>query len=135
MTAHTSSTESTTVFVIKKVLMALYAAIIVAVVLAITVGGYSIGHDLSGSMDPTIKTGEWLIQHNASAEDMTVGKIVTYTNHPEMGHEFITHRIVATDGHTAITKGDANPVVDPQPITDADLVAVVVWHFSLPFGS
>ncbi|QZQ54446.1 signal peptidase I [Curtobacterium sp. TC1] len=122
--------------IIKRTLTLIYAAAILSFALAFTVGGYSVGHIMSGSMDPTIKTGDWIIQHKASAEDMKLGNIVTYTGHEKaMGHEFITHRIIGVVGDKAFTKGDANPVADPELITDEDLFAVVVWHFSLPFGN
>lgn len=128
--------ESRTLRVVKQSLYALYAAAILAFGLAFTVGGYSVGHVMSGSMDPTIKKGDWIIQHKASTEDMKLGNIVTYTNHEKvMGHEYITHRIVGVVGDEAFMKGDANPVADPEPITDKDLFAVVVWHFTPPFGN
>lgn len=135
MSAGTSWRGTKALHVVQQSLYALYAAAILAFGLAFTVGGYSVGHVMSGSMDPTIKKGDWIVQHKASPEDLKLGSIVTYTNHPEMGHEFITHRIVGVVGDEAFTKGDANPVADPEPITGDDLVAVVVWHFTPLFGN
>lgn len=67
---------------------------------------------LSGSMEPTIMTGDAIIIRRASVDNLKVGDIVTYKSYdPSRYGIMITHRIIDInneDGTTAyVTKGDS----------------------------
>lgn len=118
----------------------LYGIVIAAVVVIILlfVGSrvgfldYGMKIVLSGSMEPTIKTGSIILIHPEAA--YTVGDIVTFgkdtkTNIPT------THRLVASHIENGIlyfnTKGDANEDPDPDQITQKDIEGKVL--FSIPY--
>jgi signal peptidase len=72
--------------------------------------GYQTFTILSGSMDPTIATGDLVFDERISAADARVGDVITF---PEPGtRRLITHRLVQkriTRGSARMrTKGDAN---------------------------
>jgi signal peptidase I len=69
---------------------------------------------VTGSMEPTIMTGDFIIVHKASPEQLQVNDIITfYSDSPETKDLLITHRIIGIkDDGTFITKGDANNIED-----------------------
>ena len=72
----------------------------------------------SGSMWPSLKRGDLiLIKGVENRDEVKVGDIVVYTN-PK---GFTIHRIVEIDGHSLVTKGDANNVKD-TPITFDEII-------------
>ena len=71
------------------------------------------------SMTGTIDRGSVVFEEVVPVHDLEAGDIITYTPPPGSGIDHpITHRIVARDGDTLRTKGDAVPQRDP-------------WHFQL----
>lgn len=72
----------------------------------------------SGSMEPTISTGGMVLTRQVPAADIEVGDVVA-VERPDRTR--VTHRVVAVvhRGATAelTLKGDANPDVDPLPVT------------------
>lgn len=84
----------------------------------VTVFGYSVLKVMTGSMEPTIATGEYIIVKDTDAGDLKVGDIITYyTEDPEIKDFLVTHRVVRlNDDGTLITMGDANPVEDQIPV-------------------
>ena len=67
---------------------------------------------LSGSMEPTIMTNDLIFVK--AQESYEVGDIVVY----QSGKMLIVHRIVALEGDSVITKGDANNTADePVPLS------------------
>lgn len=69
---------------------------------------------VTGSMEPTIMTGDFIIVHKAQPSELGVNDIITfYSDDPETKDLLITHRIIGIkeDG-TYITKGDANNIED-----------------------
>lgn len=68
--------------------------------------GYGAAVVLSGSMEPTIMTDDLIIVREEA--DYEVGDVVVYQN----GKLLVVHRIVAMDGETVTTRGDANNVDD-----------------------
>lgn len=76
---------------------------------------------LTGSMNPTIRPGDVVVDTPEPAAALRVGQIVTY-HIPVLDHHIESHR-VATITHNAngtltfTTKGDANPAPDPWKAT------------------
>ena len=78
---------------------------------------------LTGSMSPEINPGDLVIVRNIKESNaLKVGDTVTYKNRDNI---LITHRVLEvnnSDGlKTYITKGDANPVADVEPVTQGQL--------------
>lgn len=69
----------------------------------------------SGSMAPTIDTGDVVVAEPISPLDAEVGQVVTFDN-PEADGALTTHRAIAIDRHgnevRFITKGDSNTGVE-----------------------
>jgi signal peptidase len=71
------------------------------------------------SMEPALYSGSLLVTRQTSPEDVRAGDIVVFPEVSE-GNRNIVHRVVALqdDGQriVAITKGDNNPVPDPEAL-------------------
>ena len=78
--------------------------------------GYSRVAIISGSMSPTIETGDLIIIKEA--DSYQINDIVTFRS----GSSLVTHRIIALDDGKAITKGDFNNVADKAPVEMSDIV-------------
>lgn len=89
---------------------------------------------LTQSMDPTLPPGTLLVVRPTPVDDIRIGDVVTYqitSGQPAV----ISHRVVSiessSDGSRTFTlKGDNNALVDPAPVTAAQIRGVV-WY-SLP---
>lgn len=68
--------------------------------------GYSMYVVASGSMEPTLSVGEYILIKDVS--NYKKNDIITY----KLENVYITHRIIKLDGDKVITKGDANEVID-----------------------
>jgi signal peptidase len=86
---------------------------------------------LSGSMSPTIETGDMIVVRNRT-DNLQVGDIVTY----KVGNSLVTHRVmeITTDNGSVayITQGDANNTTDGNPITKDQIVGE--YQFRIPFA-
>jgi signal peptidase I len=83
---------------------------------------------LSGSMSPTIHTGDAIIVDKVKPTDLRVGDVVTFRD-PADRSRLITHRlrslqISGKEAH-AVTKGDANTGTEQWSVPKAGRVAVV----------
>ena len=76
----------------------------------------------TGSMEPTIKSGELIIIREK--EKYEIGDIVTYKDNEGF---LITHRIVKKDNKHIITKGDANNVNDEKSTLEK-IEGKVIYH-------
>ena len=85
------------------------------------VGGYSALIVLSGSMEPTIMTGEVIVIH--AEPEYKLKDILTYRD----GSILVTHRIVNVTNDTYTTRGDANNTDDP-PIKKSQAVGKTIFH-------
>jgi len=69
-----------------------------------------------GSMEPTIHKGSLVIDEPVSADKIRLGDIITFDHYDQT----TTHRVVGVEGSTNgtmfSTKGDANQIVDPEPL-------------------
>jgi signal peptidase len=83
---------------------------------------------MSGSMEPTIKTGSLVFIKPSS--NYEVGEIVTFKNQ-EKAKETITHRIAEIETKEGerlfTTRGDANLTPDSKKITQGEIVGKVVY--------
>ncbi|MGN6722731.1 MAG: signal peptidase I, partial [Marmoricola sp.] len=81
----------------------------------------------SGSMSPTIRTGDLAFAQNVSASSLRKGDIASVV---EPGGSRVTHRVVSNTKVGAVSqltmKGDANKVVDPQ-VYDVTKAERVFW--------
>lgn len=108
---------------------------IIILMVAVTVGsntnmagGYRSFLVQSGSMEPTIMTGDIIIVQKKTV--YTTGDVVTF----DEGSRIVTHRIIRESGsdqeQTYETKGDANRSADEATITREDIVGAV--SFTIP---
>ena len=81
--------------------------------------GYGIADVLSGSMEPTFSKGTLLLVKET--EDVQTGDIVVY----QSGSSLIVHRVVAVEGDTVTTQGDANNAPD-DPFDKKEIKGIVV---------
>lgn len=80
---------------------------------------------LSGSMEPTFSTGDLIIVREC--ETVAVGDIVVFQD----GSSLVVHRVIALDGGSVTTQGDANNVPD-DPIDLSSVKGTVL--FWIPHG-
>lgn len=81
---------------------------------AVSVFGYSILKVVTGSMEPTIMTGEYIIVKDVDPNTLKEGDIITfYAKIPQIRGLLCTHRIIGfNEDGSLISKGDANNVED-----------------------
>jgi len=94
-----------------------------------TVFGHPMLVVLSGSMSPTVRTGDLVIDNPVSAGEaaqLKAGQIISFRSAP--GAKVITHRIAqvtSTSGAVAyVTKGDANNAADKTQVAPPQIVGV-----------
>lgn len=75
------------------------------------------------SMEPEYPVGSVVYVRETDASDIVVGDVITYTLGTDT-NLVMTHRVIGiTDGeHSFITKGDANPVEDAEPVRQERLI-------------
>ncbi len=83
--------------------------------------GMGVAVVLSGSMEPELKTNDVIIVRET--DDYEVGDVVVY----QSGNTLIVHRVIARDGETVVTQGDANNVAD-TPIEVSVIKGKVIAH-------
>ena len=76
----------------------------------------------SGSMSPEIPTGALALAQTVPASEVSVGDVVSV---PRADGVRVTHRVVGTEvaageSRSLVLKGDANRVVDPEPVVVAE---------------
>jgi len=78
-----------------------------------------------GSMEPTIHKGSLVIDAPVTADKLKLGDVITFDHYDQT----TTHRIVGVEGTANgtlfSTKGDANQVGDPEPLTFPGRVGLV----------
>lgn len=83
--------------------------------------GFGAAVVLSGSMEPVLGVNDVIIVRESDRYE--VGDIVVY----QSGNTLIVHRIIARDGETAVTQGDANNRAD-APIEISIIKGKVIAH-------
>lgn len=83
---------------------------------------------LTGSMEPTIMTGDLLIAKEVAPEEIKAGDIITFGS--LNSNNITTHRVKEVLNENGeikyITQGDANNVQDPNPVPGEVLIGKVV---------
>ncbi len=83
-----------------------------------------------GSMEPTIHKGSLVIDEPVSADKLRLGDVITFDHYDQT----TTHRIVGVEGSANgamfSTKGDANTITDPEPLSFPGRVGLV--KFAVP---
>jgi len=86
---------------------------------------------MSGSMEPTIGTGDVVVARQTSPMDVRVGDIVTFRD-PLEHDRLITHRVreMHVEGDTVVfvTKGDANTGVEHWALPKEGTIGRVAFH-------
>ena len=122
--------------ILSVVVVASIAVLIFSLVFAKVTGkppavfGYRMYIVLSGSMEPAFAAGSLAVVKPIQPEQIESGDIITYRGLGER-EQLVSHRVAAVDvdangDYHFTTKGDANDVADPNPITDINLVGKVV---------
>ncbi|HBH46575.1 MAG TPA: signal peptidase I [Candidatus Jacksonbacteria bacterium] len=109
--------------------LCLTGLISVAVLLILTLipgfGSFKVLVVLSGSMEPTIKTGSIIIIK--AAPDYKIDDIITFSQNPTDKRDIsTTHRIVGIENNGFQTKGDANNAPDGSIITKNQVQGKVI---------
>jgi signal peptidase len=94
---------------------------------------------LSGSMAPTINTGDVVVVRSVGSNAIEEGDIITFSDSDSTETtdrtDRVTHRVIEvtqTDvGPQFVTKGDANEEPDPQAVSPSQVVGVVWFHIPL----
>lgn len=110
------------------VCFSLYVAICTIAGRPVNVFGYSVLKVETGSMEPTLHVGDFIIAKTCDTGTLQEGDIISYySKQPDIQGMLITHRIqtVCDDG-TFITIGDANVVSDSLPVTPDSILGVYV---------
>lgn len=101
--------------------------------------GYRILNVISGSMEPEIETGSYIIIRETDSDELVVGDIITFiSKEPAIYGMYNTHRIydICKDTYTGetlfITKGDAYEETDAYPVHENEIVGKLVKV--VPFG-
>lgn len=97
-----------------------------------TIFGHQIYIVRSNSMNPTFETGSLLVVKQVNKSSIEVSDIITYKRNSES--TATTHRVVDIqndDGLQFVTRGDANNVDDPMPVSSNDVLGKVV--FIIPY--
>jgi signal peptidase len=94
--------------------------------------GYGFGVILTGSMEPNLPAGSFIVIHE---EDFKEDDIITYNHYSGRS---VTHRVIEVNGDIVKTQGDANNTADPV-FSRKDIVGKVICYFDamyilVPFG-
>lgn len=119
--------------------LGLVASTVFVVAIAYTgvtkLGGYQAMPVLSGSMEPTMKTGSLAFVKPLAADRVVKGDVVTFQQPDAPAGTFITHRVhklTRADGQTLYTtKGDANELPDPWRLKAVGAVGEL--QFDVPY--
>lgn len=98
-----------------------------------SISGYQMYIVMSGSMNPTIKTGSLVIVKPAGPKEIRAQDIITFRGEQD-DENTTTHRVIdiyEKDGLFFKTKGDANEVEDPMPVSANYLIGKVI--FTMPY--
>ena len=91
-----------------------------------SIAGYSIFRITTGSMEPTIPTGTYILTRKTPADLIGEGDIITfYSEDPAIAGMPNTHRVmqvVEGDTRNFVTRGDANHIDDKLPVDQSQVI-------------
>lgn len=86
----------------------------------------------TGSMEPAIKTGDYLISKKVKSDDIKIGDIITFIDENVIVTHRVLERITEEDGKSSfITKGDANNIEDDKIIVSEDIVSKYIFKIPM----
>ncbi|MBR6880947.1 MAG: signal peptidase I [Clostridiales bacterium] len=90
----------------------------------IKIFGKSVMRVVTGSMEPTIHTGDFIIVSDPGDQALKEGDIIAfYSDDPDVRGSVVTHRIIGiNDDGSYRTKGDANTLSDDYPVNPSKVV-------------
>ena len=91
---------------------------------AVNVFGRSILRVVTGSMEPSIYTGEYIIVEKTDVNALSEGDIISfYSEQSDIRGLLVTHRVVGrNEDGSYITKGDANPAEDSVSVKPGSII-------------
>lgn len=94
-----------------------------------SVFGYRALFVVSGSMEPTLKTDQFVLAHTVDAKDVEVGDIVAYNK----DGRYIVHRIIDEEEDEDGTKlfqfqGDNNDAPDEKWVTESQIMYEIIKY-------
>ncbi|MCR4638022.1 signal peptidase I [Ruminococcus sp.] len=91
---------------------------------AVNIFGKSILKVVTGSMEPSIHVGDYIIVEKTDTDKLSEGDIISfYSEQSDIRGLLVTHRIVSREADGSyITKGDANPVSDTVAVPQNKIV-------------
>ncbi len=107
-------------FIILAILLFCYAQLKIFHKDYINFCGYTVFQVITGSMSDTINPKDIVIVK--LTDDVKTNDIITF----RVGNDFVTHRMIGTEGDKIITRGDANNSQD-APISKNQIVGKVVF--------
>ena len=116
--------------VLSTILVGLAIALAVALV-GVRILGFEVYTVLSGSMEPTYKTGSVIWVDKCEPEDVSIGDPITFVMNEDL--DVATHRVIEidTENQQFYTQGDANDSPDGSPVHFNNLIGVPV--FTVPY--
>lgn len=92
--------------------------------------GYEYYDILTGSMEPEIPVGSLAVVKNTDVSQISEGDVIAF--HSVRDGSVITHRVMQIDEshQELITRGDANPEDDMEPIPFGNLIGKVQFHIA-----
>ena len=107
-----------------------------------SIGGYSVMKVVTGSMEPSIHVGDYILIKKTDVSDLKVGDVITFlSDDPTIKDMPNSHRITKiNDDGTFTVKGDANPAEDVYTVRSDRIIGKYVsklWLFRFigSFGS
>ncbi|MCL2595279.1 MAG: signal peptidase I [Promicromonosporaceae bacterium] len=114
--------------------MAAAVAVILAAFLIPRIAGGDTFVIATGSMEPTLPVGTFVVIRPVETDDIEIGDIINFRRTPGATYT-ITHRVVGIDEYgNFTTRGDANPNDDGQ-LTTPDMVRGRLWYTIPWFGA
>lgn len=114
----------TTIILIAAIIFTAYVMICTARNKVVNVFGKSVLKVVTGSMEPSINVGEYIVVEKVNARTLRKNDIISfYSEQSDIYGKLVTHRIIEIkkDG-TFITKGDANKVEDSIAVRPGKIV-------------
>lgn len=125
------------------VVVIVLAVVVIALAIKILNGqdasifGFKMYHILTGSMEPTIRTGSDVVVKSVDPDTLEVGDIISFVSRDDAIYGNInTHRIIGIEtdesgNRVFVTKGDANNAIDTIKVRGEDIKGKVVLHLNM----